>query len=140
MVCNSLFGDHYDPQEFRMVCMMYASEQHIGYIDNLEKCLCIPENGIFVRRYNDRLTRYYPSVHGFCFNDEIAEMIGTYSVDGERVAFINTDGKTYVTYGLEFVSILEDAGFMKRNFIVPFDYGEEITDAEYARKWAKIAC
>ena len=126
-------------KDFENACIEYSNNHCIGEIPQefLDNSLEIPSTGIQVS-HNLYRTSYAPAIVGYNFDFVAINNIGKFCADHGKVVYVYRNGKTYVTKGYKIKSILEDAGYKRGYFPIPFAKGEEIMDPIIREKWKSI--
>ena len=90
----------------------------------------VPKEGLETTRYGEEEVTY-PE------NDwEMPECIGVYCQNNGIVAFVDSEGRKYVTpFVREIREILSAAGYREGGLYVPLSNGEVMTDPQLATKW-----
>ena len=98
----------------------------------LEISLEIPQEGLETSWMGQKPERTFPVSGDY----SIEAAMGTYTQNNGRVAFVTTEGKTYVTpFCFEARETLKAAGYKEGSLFVPLSNGEEILDPDLNAKW-----
>ena len=120
-------------------CIEWCNEHGIKEIapDSMKRCLRIPKEGVLVHHpYFEK--RESPILSETSFDCMVPDRLGSFCTNNGVVAFVYRDGHTYVTRGYWIVGLLEQAGFRRAHFEVPFSNSETIQDPAIAAEWQSI--
>lgn len=128
----------------------YLRVKEFGVIgtDILGKCLKIPEEGIRIifpsssywvgenrREAKSFEATYMPAIDFSNDSSVVVENVGTYTHTNGVIAFLHTNGGTYVTREVVVKAALEAAGYQTGPIYPYFSQGETILDIEFQKKW-----
>ncbi|MBR3164182.1 hypothetical protein IKF15_02665 [Candidatus Saccharibacteria bacterium] len=127
-------------QELKRVFAEWSDEHGIRPLDEavLRRCFVIPDGGIQVKHFWHDYEKWEmpKTVHLDC---TLGSTIGKFDANNGVVVFVNRDGRTYVAHGYWIIKVLEDHGFEKGSWYVPFSNGEVIQDPVLAQRWEALA-